>query len=271
MQRHEILEKQLRETREDTLRILAREGALHDEQTAPGKPHQQFARAVQMDAFVSYAVFEHLGYGPVEGLVDRLNTGVDRAVEYFFGDWWRGDADDSRALDKTRPDRELAWLGVLPHALLLCGLTGRWEDAAKICSWFEASIQMEYRFELNDYEYQWLYLCIVSSLRPEPLEGLDVESTLATLQRCRPKHPRLLGRVWEAVLAGDQKEFNHALKASVQHFLKAGAQNVPNWNFWVARDESLMWLVAEKRGLRFPCLPERPDAAVVRRQTTGLG
>lgn len=270
MKRHQILGRELRETHDVTVSVLAREAALHQEQTAPGRPHQQFPRAVQMDAFVSYAVFEHLGYGPVDDLSSRLHTGVDKAVEYFFGDWWRGDEDDARALDKSRPDRELAWLGVLPRALLLCGLTGRWDDAAKICSWFDESIQMEYRFELNDYEDQRLYLCIVSSLRPEPLDALNVEATLKGLRECRPKRPRLLAALWEAVQAREQKSFDKALKDSLRHFLKHGAQNVPNWNFWVALDESLMWLVAERNGLQFPTLPENLDAAVVRRQTIGL-
>jgi hypothetical protein len=270
LKRHQVLGRELYETRDSTLSLLAGAEARGREFTARGKPHQQFARVLQVEDAVLHGVLEHLGFGPIEELGPRLHRGADCAVEYFLGDWWQGDEADSKALDKSRPDRELAWFGALPNGLLLCGLTGRWDDAARICAWFDTSIQMEYRFELNDYEYQWIYLCIVSHLRSEPLEGLDVEGTLQALRECRPKRPRLLGTLWEAVLQRDQAAFNRALRESLRHFLKT-PETAPNPNFWVARDESLMWLIAEKEGLGFPDLEEKMEAVVVRRETVGTG
>jgi hypothetical protein len=209
-----------------------------------------------------------LGYGPIDGLVAHLERGVDRAVEYFFGDWWSGDEYDARALDKSRADRELHWFGVLPNALLLGGLTGRWDDVAKICSWFDESIEMEYQAGLLEDQYMQAFLCIASSLRPQPMPGVD--EMVAKVKKCRTKRPRLLCAAWEAAMAQDQKAFDKALKDSVQHFLKVDAQDVPNVCFWVALDPSLVWLIGERNGLVFPTLPEQLDAAVVRRQTIGL-
>jgi hypothetical protein len=266
--RHQILGRELHETLEVTMDVLARGEALHAERSAPGQPHQQFARLLQLEDATIYAVLEHLGYGPIPDLSAKVNQGVDRALDYFFGDWWVGDEDDAKALDKSRPDRELAWYGPMARGLLLAGLTGRWEDAARLCSWVDGSIHLEYRFEMNDYEYQWLYLGIVSSLRPEPLEG--IEELVTMLRSCRPKRPRMLCAAWEAAIARDQAAFDQALKESISQFLKSHAQNAPNPNFWVGLEESLVWLIAERNGLKFPTLPEKSDAAIVRRQTVGL-
>lgn len=268
LKRHQILKRELHETLEVTLQLLDSNEAKRGERTAPGKPQQQFDREMQLSGIVSCAVLEHLGYGPIERLESRLQTGVDLALEYFFGDWWVGDDDDSIALDKSRPDRELRWLGVLPYGLLLAGLTQRWADVEKLSSWVDSSIQLEHRFELNDYEYQWLYLCIASELRPDPLDGID--ETLNALRECRPKHPRNLCAAWEAAISSDQKAFDKAFKASVRSFLRTHAEDVPNVNFWVGLPESLIWIVAERNGLEFPELDDKLDAAIVRRETIGL-
>ena len=237
-------------------------------ETSPGQPHQQFTREGRIAETVIYAVLEHLGYGPIDMLSARLDQGVDRAVEYFLGDWWTGDEDDARSLDKSRPDRQLRWFDVLPHALLLGGLTNRWDDVARICSWFDASVEMQYQGGLLEDEYMQMFLCIALTLRPEPATRID--EILAKVKACRTKRPRLLADLWQATVAKDQKAFDKALKASVTHFLKVDAQNVPNVNYWVALHPSFVWLVAERNGLVFPELPEQVDAAVVRRQTIGL-
>lgn len=265
LKRHQLLGRELHESLEVTLQLLARSEARAEEHTVPGKPHQQFARVLQLDNAVRCAVLEHLGYGLIDRLPERLQVGVDHALDYFFGSWWANDEEDARALDKSRPDRELMWSGVLTHGLLLAGLTGRWDDAAKICSWIDESIRLEYRFELNDYEYQWLYLCIASHLRAQPLS--ETAEMLLALKQSRPKRPRSLCAVWEAILVNDQAAFDSALKESLRHFLKSQAENAPNVNFWVALDESLMWLVAERQGLGLPKLPDKLNAALLRHQT----
>ena len=94
--RHKILGKELYETPATTLQLIRGSEERYAKETAPGRPEQQYARERRTDLAVVYAVFEHLGYGPVEDLESQLNLGVDRSLEYFFGDWWRGDASDAR-------------------------------------------------------------------------------------------------------------------------------------------------------------------------------
>lgn len=234
---------------------------------ATGLYQQHLGRNEEIGDMLNFAVFEHLGYGPIEGMVDRLNEGVDLAHEYFFGDWWKASEEDARALDKSRPDHALVWWDVLSKGLLLCGLTGRWDDAAKLCSWFDERVDTEYPYGQVSDAYMALFLCVASSLRPQPIPG--VESILARVKACRDKRPRLLCSAWEAAVARDQKAFDKAFKDSVEYFLKHDADDGPV-NFWVALDQSLVWLIAERNGLKFPALPEEVDAAVVRRQTIGL-
>jgi hypothetical protein len=74
---------------------------------------------------------------------------------------------------------------------------------------------------------------------------------------------------WEAAVARDQKAFDKAFKATVDYFLKNDADG-NTIQCWVALDQSLVWLIAERNGLKFPKLREERDAAVVRRQTIGL-
>ena len=118
-------------------------------------------------------------------------------------------------------------------------------------------------------EYMLMFLCIASSLRPEPMAAVD--EIVARVKACRSRRPKLLCALWEAALAKDQKAFNKALKDSVKHFLKRDAENVPNVRYWVAVHPSAVWLLAERNGLECPSdLPAEVDAAIVRRQTIGL-
>jgi hypothetical protein len=266
--RREILGKKLHTSLDVCLECMDQEAALYAESTAPGKPHQAFARESQIRWAVRWAILEHLGYGPIQNLSDRLNEGVDRSLEYFLGDWWHADESDARALDKSRADRALRWFDVLPNALFLGGLAGRWDDVARICSWFDKSVQLEYRGGLNEDADMLLDLCIASSLSPTPMP--DAHAMLAYVKAGRARRPKLLCTAWEAALSKDQKAFDKALNSSVNQFLKSDAKDTPSPYFWVPVRQSFIWLLAERNGLAFPELPEKLDAAIVRRQTVGL-
>jgi hypothetical protein len=279
LKRHEILGKNLYNSLEECKRCLEKLEAMNLESIAPGKPQQESGRRSQIDCAVIWAVLEHLGYGPIENLAGLLNQGVDRAIEYFYGDWYYdwfhpdefAKIASGNALDPLWPHKAIMCTGVLPDALLLGGLTGRWDDVTKICSWYNANIDLERQGDLIEDPDTQLYLCIACSLSSTPMPGVDAMLAKVKANRSsRDKRLRLLCAVWEAALAKDQKAFDKSLKDSVTYFLKAEAEDVPNMCFWVALRSSFMWLLAERNGLAFPELPGQIDAAIVRRQTIGL-
>lgn len=242
----------------------------------------------QIKRKLMYPALAHLGFGPVEEVAYHVERGVDMAIEYFLGDWWQPESinripdeellrmrfsdrarlidESSRAIDKSRPDRKLQWYEGYRSVLFLAGLAGRWDDLAKISSWFDATIEPEYQAGQIEDEYQQLFLCIAGSLAPEPMA--DAERLLAKVKKCRTKRPRLLCAAWEAANAADQAAFNKAFPETVKQFLSKpeGGQAYD----WLAIDQSSVWLIAEHRGLKFPALSEKQQPAVVTRQSIGL-
>lgn len=232
-----------------------------------------------------YPCLQHLGFGPINPALIRkeVEEGVDLALQYFDDQWWRVENMDREGLqesafhellqrntmrmDKSASRNGLQWFTAFTASLFLGGLSNRWNDIAKICSWFDADIGPEYTAgELED-EYMLLFVCIAGSLRPEPMEG--VEEVLAKVKRCRTKRPRLLCAAWEAANAADQAAFDKAFKESVGHFLSKPEDGQIH-DCWIAKHQSVIWLIAEHRGLNFPPLPEKHRAAIVTRESSGL-
>ncbi|MES2790451.1 MAG: hypothetical protein V4719_12645, partial [Planctomycetota bacterium] len=199
VKRYQVLGKALHSSLEYTLKsVLVDSESHYSERTARGQIQQQFDRVLNIGDMVAAATLEHLGYGPIDNLHIYLNRGVDRSVEYFFGDWWIPDESDARSLDKSRSDRALRWFEALPNSLLLGGLTGRWDDVAKICSWFDATIETEYQAGLIEDEYLLLFLCIASDLSSNPMPG--VEEIMKTVESCTNRRTKLLRAVWKAAV-----------------------------------------------------------------------
>ncbi|MBN1591538.1 MAG: hypothetical protein JW888_18635 [Pirellulales bacterium] len=269
MKRHEILGRELFETRDWTIEHIHTD-KLAARLATPNSNSQQFIRELDISRHLWFAAMEHLGYGPIPDAVNQLNRGVDRSIEYFFGDWWQQNEDDRICLDKSRDDRALIWSEPFIRSMVLCALTQRWQDASKICSWLDESVQLEYRFELNDYGFQLLYLCIASQLRPEPLPNVD--KIADAIRGTRPKRPKLLFSLWEAALEGNEKRFTRDLRRSVKHRLSDSEvkRAVPNILYWIGIEESFIWHIAERNGVAFPDVAPEVEASVVRRQTAGL-
>ena len=248
-------------------------------------------RSAQIRDKLMYPALQHLGFGRIECVLQQIEGAVDLALDFFLGAWWYPDSirclapDEfsrfglndpaqlekridavARTRDKSRPDRELVWYTAYRSALFLAGLAGRWDHLAKIGSWFDATIEPEYQAGQIEDEYMQLFVCIAGSLAPQPMAG--AEELLAKVKKCRTKRPRLLCAAWEAANAADQVAFNKAFPETVNHFLSKpeGGQAYD----WLAIDQSSVWLIAEHRGLTFPPLSEKQQAAVVTRQSVGL-
>jgi hypothetical protein len=232
-----------------------------DEAAGRGGVHPYHGRCDQIRHSMFLAAREHLGQGPIDNLASRLNFGMDCAVDYYLSDWF------------VPNDRvaEVEWfaIGPLQGALFLAGMTERWDDLEKICAWLRAHLDLAgmHRNITEIFFRHQLPLCLLSSLGAEPIPGVD--GILAAGMASRNKHlacTQHTWRAWEAALAGNQKAFDAALKEALKHFLRHDINDTP----WAALDASCVWMLAERRGLKFPKLTEKQDAAVARRETVGL-
>ncbi|WP_146462236.1 hypothetical protein [Rubripirellula tenax] len=249
-------------------------------------------RSAAIDSKMRLAALHHLEIGVVDDLPEQAQTGVDLVVDYFCGDWWTKAGlarlteeqktkyklldpqslkncylDNKPAVDRSKPSHSLRWYTELRCGLLLGGLTGRWDDVAKICAGFDATIPPEYcAGEIEDQMFQ-LMICIAGSLSPEPMDGAD--QLFEEAKKSRLKRPRLLCAAWEAVIAGDQAAFDKAFVDSVKHFVAKPVNSNISYDI-VALAQSIIWLIAEHRGLTLPKMSEKCLAAVVTRQSVGL-
>lgn len=237
-------------------------------------------------------IWHHLGLGDVPDIERHVDHGVDLAIDYFWSDWWTaegldrlmpleleqelgfdrpGDARDNFlngnacAVNKQHPERSLKWLVPLQAGLLLGGLAGRWADVAKVCSWFDPTIEPEYSAGIVEEQLFLWYVGVACQLKPEPDD--DVGTLFERVRAARRKRPRLLMAAWEAVMSIDQDAFDQAFPASVKHFVSSADKKTKIAREWVALDQSIVWLVAEQRGLRLPALSPKCAAAVITRQS----
>jgi hypothetical protein len=249
------------------------------------------ARSRAIEDSLLFPCLRHLGFSPVsDSLVqDKVNQAVDQAVEYFAVKWWTPDVvnedafraigirnvdaiprmveDVFRSIDKARVDRKLVWYDAFTSALFLGALAARWDDIARICSWFtETSIEPEYTAGMLEDQYQQMFVYIGCSLNPCPPPGMD--ELLAEIKKCRLKRPRLLCATWEAIQSRDQRAFDKAFIQSVDHFLsKPGEGQLYKW---VDTHRSALLMIGEHHGLECPTLTERQRAAIVTRESAGM-
>lgn len=260
----ELLNRELHISVEEFMAWIRNEEAQFPDSSVLQWPHT--IRKFSIMYKLMFVAFEHLGYGPIEGLQQHMKDGADQAVEFFTTDWWRANNDDQILMDKhgSAPD----WFDPFCHGVLLTALAQRWDDVARICGWLDANVQPEFTAgNLEEAVFQ-LFICIGASLRAEPMPG--VEDLLAKVKECPRKRPLLLCAAWEAALAKDQAAFNKAFKESVTNFLSTSKSvNSTNPIHWVAVFQSIIWLIAEKNGLSFPPLSPKLSAAVVTRKSVG--
>jgi hypothetical protein len=272
--RHEILNRKLYVAPEQCLALFNLEFAARPQNTAPGQPLQHVRRESNLNNCVLMAILEHAGYGPIEGLSDRLNYGMDWALEYYFGDWYRDDEAQRDYGDKIpEPRRLLLATGVFWQSLFFGGLTGRWADVEHIAGWYNGHVDLASQAPLLEpFLDVQLQLAVAASLAPAPIPG--AETLVARIQQDDDRHRehlRFLFRLWEAALAKDQPAFDKALKDKLKSFLeKQNRAAETDLRTWVDLYASAIWLIAERNGLAFPKLREKQDAAIVRRQTVGL-
>lgn len=222
-----------------------------------------------IDSCLGMVCLAHLGYKVPVDTSDFLNRGYEVVIEYFCGDWWKGDKDSAREMNKQRKrSGDLRWLAAFSQGILLGLLSERWTDVAKVCSWVEADLRPDC-IGLTDFEPELteVYRSIAAGLRPEPMPGL--EKLEKQLLKCRTLRPRLLFQAWDAARKGDQAGFEEALVKSLEHF-SANYGSGPVAIDWVATHQSVVAMAAKRLGMKLPKLPPKLDAVLMTRESLRL-
>ncbi len=219
------------------------------------------AQAVNMMVAVHLQLCTDLPVAP------EVNKGADRAIDYFYGNWWQADPNDRRNLDKSLPssERSIIWTAPYLYGVLLCALADRWNDVIHLSDWIDESIMPEFRFELNSDALSVFYIYLPSKLRSKPL--LRELEMAEFIRNSRSKSAKLLLDVLNCSLSKSQRDFDNALIRSLKHAEKHEVEDVASLKYWVAIPQSAIWLIAERNGLSFPVVPPNLDALVLRRET----
>lgn len=213
----------------------------------------------------------HLGYKIPVDPEDWLNRGFDVTIDYFCGDWWKGDEDATESIDKTPGNEWIRWFNAFSRGLLLGLLSERWDEIAAVCGWVEPGLRAEALVvddtEDVEVELPQVYLSVAASLRPEPMPGL--EALEKRVRESKKPRPRLLFQAWEAARAGDQSAFDEGFVKCLAHFAAVACKG-PTPIHWVATHQSVIALAASRLGIKLPNLPPKLDALVMTRASLGL-
>jgi hypothetical protein len=204
----------------------------------------------------------HLGYDIDAEPHKYLDEGVNVAVDYFCGDWWKRDKDAARALNKAAKNRALHWFGEFINCLLLALLSQRWTDVERICDWVDADLDADEADPDEDQEegLPGVYKSIAAGLRKRPMPGLEeIELQIRKTRKERPKH---LFAAWDAARNQDQQAFQTAITKSLDHFEKKYGRG-PVAEDWIAKHQSIVIMAARRLGLKPPHLTEQQQARVI--------
>ncbi|QDT45915.1 hypothetical protein Pan241w_60430 [Gimesia alba] len=197
-----------------------------------------------------------------------MQQGVDATRDYFFGNWWQ-EGELYPGLSESEKNRELSWFEPFLYGMLFMALLEQWQNVAKLCSWLTSDYEIE-DTDTEEKEVLLVFKLVASSLAPEPI--CEADDVRAVIKKCRLKRPKLLLKIWDAIETHDQEEFEHAMEESltlyfesVDPYIKKG-----HFKFCVAKFQTVLCLIALKKGLEFPTLPEKLAAALVIRETLGL-
>ena len=289
MKNYELLES-TKSMRQEQLALLTPEKLAKRREKLAGSPsvshYWNHIKVLQ-----KYPCWKHMGFAHFSDVSPELLTGLSVVEDYFFGDWWTeenirrvsNEAPDRLRLtqwktvestivenvgrmDRSSPGCKFLWHGELRAGIIFGGLLEEWDKVAHICSAVDAETNPEYSAGTIVEEYFKWYLCVAGRLSDEWTDGMD--QLLADVKQCRQKRLRDCVAAWEAAVATDQTSFDKAFTTAVKSFIKK--KDDPSKFEWVALDETVIWLIANKNGLTFPDMPDKLRAAVMTRESLGL-
>jgi hypothetical protein len=146
----------------------------------------------------------------------------------------------------------------LMDGLLMGALAGRWDDFEELCNLVPprlASVKPQDVDELT-MEHANAILCFASDFRGDKMPG--VAKMEQFVLNGRPKRPKQLLKIWQAVRDNDATAFRTALEASITDVSNRkrdiAFHNMPRTP--LAVDESVMCMAAKRRGMEMPALDE---------------
>lgn len=226
-----------------------------------------FCRKHDVTAALGMVTMFHLGFEVPISIQRRLNEGLDVAVDYFVGDWWKDDEPSRRRMDKTSDEFEPCWFKAFSSGLLLGLLSQRWEDVARICDWVEVDMDTEYLGDDFEDQLAYVYKSVAAGLRNKPMPG--IEALEAKIKKCRKLRPKLLFQAWEAARNKDQSAFSIAFTKSLEHFASTEGTGVIAIE-WIAPHHSVVGLAARRYGMRWPELPPKLEAVLLSPESLGI-
>lgn len=217
---------------------------------------EQKSDKISQDAFdLSYKLtatgrllgMRHLQFAGAPKNDEFLHVGCDSAIAMF------------KILAAPR-NRELRvdHIENLAIGLLMAALAGRWKDFDKLCELAPARLATKAPEDVDDLTPELVnaMLWFISDFRKTRFAGLSKMEQVAL--KGRPKRPKQLLKIWQAVRDEDSSAFHKTLKASITYFSKQ--ERTPhyytNTQYALAIEESVMCLAAERRGMAAPLLDE---------------
>lgn len=210
--------------------------------------------------------FKHLEFPRAIDPERYMQQGMDAALDYFFGNWWQEGKRHVRLSDSEK-NKELWWFDPFIHGMLFMLLLQQWENLTKLCSWLNADYEIE---DTEEKEILIVFKLVASSLSPEPTNGL--EDVRESINKLRLKKSKLLLNIWDAIEAKDQKKYEQSMEESLTLYLESVDPYIKKGKiqYCVGELQTVLCLIALKKGLAFPKLPEKLAAALVTRETLGL-
>ncbi|MCA9111044.1 MAG: hypothetical protein KDA52_13920 [Planctomycetaceae bacterium] len=240
---------------------------------------------------LKYPCWKHMGFVDFSDVSPELVTGLSVVEDYFHGDWWteedvrrveRESPDrlrlgqwntieatirvNAQRMDRSKPDCRFHWHDELRAGIIFGAMLEKWDKVAHICSAVDAYTSPEYSAGTVVEEYYKWYLCIAGRLSNEWTDGMD--QLMSGVRKCRQKRLRECVTAWEAAVAADQAAFNKTFPITIKSYVKK--VDDPSKFEWVALDETVIGLIANKNGLSLPEMSEELKAPVMTRESLGL-
>lgn len=264
MLRSQVLKMSLSESPEATLRRSQLRKARFLERLEKPESSPLGARAELVSHGVGLAIFQHLGFGSVDQLIEELNESFNLVLNDFSGDWWKAYDDARYVFDRGASYPVQGWYDMWMKGLLLADWTDRWDEGMVILEWVNDDVS---RGTSHGDPSLNLFLFVASTLGQRVTNHADVESLVAKIGN---KYEKLIVPICQAVANRDSEQFATTLPPAVKQFHKSVAEDVPNIEFWVSLDLSLLWTFASRFGLELPTLKPKEDATIVRKESIGL-